>query len=62
MKTYGHRRRDDLTCKWGCCVGTKTAKKYSLRRGKPRHRETDHAAKSRARREGKVEAWLGTTI
>lgn len=53
MTTYGHRKSDDLHCKYGCCTLTKTASKFSRHRGLPRDSRNDHSAKSRARQAGR---------
>jgi len=54
MKAYGRTRRDNLTCKFGCCASRHTAKKYTHGRTRPRHKQEDARAKKAARRDGRL--------
>lgn len=46
MKAYGHKRRDSLTCSYGCCGGHKS----NVANQRPsKRRRVDRAAKKRAR-------------
>jgi hypothetical protein len=53
MKPYGHKRRDALTCVYGCCGYGKG----NVENRKPSNkRRVDKAASKRARQAGKAEA------
>ncbi len=45
MRAYGYKRRDKLTCKYGCCVSNKNTDKVVCSK----------RAKKRSRAEGKAD-------